>query len=199
MIKLQIWFREGAELFYLRMALLTVLVILMSGCGEDYYRDGLRGGVKSQYIDPAFDQYLKIWERYFGRKVNISIYFSAESNNAGVCRVWDDGHREIQINPNEWGRYYNDRFYRENILFHEMGHCLLGLRHENEMFQYAGSREPASIMYSKVNHFYGTTRKVLLERLFGKNIIKDRFYQAELRFLLTKSQFLPANYPRLSE
>ena len=99
--------------------------------------------------------YIESFEKNCNRKVNLNIHFAnLDGYAAGVCTLL--GYGDIYVDYEWWERnpYY---FRREELLFHEFGHCVLGRRHDDSylerregMFFY--SFEKKSLMSS--NLFY---------------------------------------------
>lgn len=60
----------------------------------------------------------------------------------GMCLIWSNGYKEIQIDPDHWATASD--FGREELVFHELGHCALGLDHNAN---HLDSGIPESIMF----------------------------------------------------
>lgn len=81
---------------------------------------------------------LKLFENHFyeifhGDRFNGAIYFSndIDPDDAGVCYYGGSTIlANIRINPTKW-KYYS-QYAKEELIFHEMGHCLYGLSHDDE-------------------------------------------------------------------
>lgn len=115
-----------------------VLLLMMSGCGK-------------AYIDPSFQPYVNRWNNIYEHKVDVPMYFKDLSyfkdNTVGLC----DG-EEVFIDPSYFNTCLTTEtacFYkREQLIFHELGHCVLGLEHNTNKIWFAGSGPyPESIMY----------------------------------------------------
>ena len=92
--------------------------------------------------------------------LTIEIAEVTSQNADGECRA-DHGKRTITLDS-EWIRYTEER--KESVLFHELGHCVLGLDHDNRK---CGDR-PCSIMNSSApgTKNYGEHKSQYLEDLF---------------------------------
>ncbi len=102
------------------MKWLTVLSLLLTGCGN---------GVDGVVVDPAFTQYVSRFERITGTRVSVSVVSaSLEHKIYGRCKRPLLLPSYVQIDIKRWERL--DEASREVILFHELGHCVLGLRHQ---------------------------------------------------------------------
>lgn len=124
------------------------LVILTTACAKDPHPDDPR---TIQGVDPEFKLYVKNFEDSFGRSIgDVSIGFGAlPSDRAGICTKFDDGFRQVTINPTIWGEI--DDFARFNLIFHELGHCVLDRKHDDTMIEHStgtGKKTvPKSFMY----------------------------------------------------
>lgn len=80
-------------------------------------------------VDPALAPYMASFE------VNIGVSTAGISANfvpltlptLGQCVAYPNGDRVIQIDPTYWGNINDDQ--REQILYHECGHCAMSLGH----------------------------------------------------------------------
>lgn len=70
---------------------------------------------------------------------HISIEFAELDNRlAGLCRQWNNGRKLIQINKDDWVNRDDTR--RRQLMWHELGHCALQLKHNNmHISEYDGS------------------------------------------------------------
>lgn len=80
----------------------------------------------------------------------------------------------IEISPSYWSRagYWEKEF----LIFHELGHCILGRRHDNsdkdgicKSIMYAGGSVPCDISYNEA------TRGAYLDELFKENANEQRY------------------------
>lgn len=120
-------------------------VFCLIGCGAD------TSDLKS-YCAPCIDgvdkqvkPYVIAFEKTFGIKVsNIPIHFyTLDKTTAGICYVWA-WRREIQIDPFKWVTY--NKYTREELVFHELGHCVMNLGHIDDMVVIGSVMIPKSIM-----------------------------------------------------
>jgi hypothetical protein len=83
----------------------------------------------------------------------------------GVCELQTGEPPKITIARNKWDRMSIEK--RESLMFHELGHCILGRRHDPATTQ---DGIPASIMnpYSLDSYIYSENRTYYLAELFGK-------------------------------
>lgn len=91
---------------------------------------------------------IKVYMDRFASTYNIDISYipanfeKQDGNAVGMCLEWSNGTREIHIDPDYWNKV--GEYGREELVFHELGHCALGLEHDNTLLD---SGIPTSIMY----------------------------------------------------
>lgn len=131
-----------------------VCLIASVGCGEslsDMLNMGRRPYTKHR-TNPEFVPYVDSFEQQFNVKVNVPIISKQiDVNKAGVCYVWSDGYREIQINSRHWSYFSEEQ--KEQLVFHELGHCVFNLDHDDSSLEYKPNC-PNSIMRSFVFNQY---------------------------------------------
>lgn len=123
-------------------------LLLLISCGKslpDFLN--IKGSpVKKSKTDPAFSQFVESFSRQFNVGVKVPIVFkNIKSRYAGVCLKYSSGYREIQINPTHWKNYSLEQ--REQLIYHELGHCVLNRGHNDKLME-ANTNCPDSIMRS---------------------------------------------------
>lgn len=145
-----------------RIALLLV-VLWLTGCGRSIF-------------DPTFfDEYVKLFEResitYRNPQsvTNLRIQFSTELEDkiVGQCQYLETP--LILVNVRWWEKLTPDE--KEILLFHEMGHCILNLPHDDTH---------PSIMNSMLLLGYRGIRTQLLTEYFQKRV--DRVNKVRYAF-----------------
>jgi len=93
-------------------------------------------------VDPEFKPYLeKFTTDVGGDTSDVSVVFEELSGDTvGLC-ITDGDDKHIKIHPKHWAKVSHEE--REELIYHELGHCVLGLGHKNDMLDYC----PKSIMY----------------------------------------------------
>ena len=114
---------------------------------------------------PHFEPYVKLFEYHYGA-TNVSIEFSnnLDDETHGECNVYDDGSREILINEIEW--WSLTELEQEQLILHELGHCLLERDHNDKLDRYG---HPISIMNSDAfipDYVYNQKRSFYMKELF---------------------------------
>lgn len=126
------------------LKILPLLLLLNSGCGSGLAQ-------KKHVIDPEFLQLVDLFELEQEVIVDIDIEFKKiDYPTVGLCfySVGLDNKKHglnIQIDPDFWNKSSNEQ--REELLFHELGHCILGRDHIETMLKY---NTPKSVMYPYV-------------------------------------------------
>lgn len=93
--------------------------------------------------------YVKRFETLFKSNVSIRVeYGELDSPNVGVCTKWSDGYKDITIDK-EFFISLND-LGKEELIFHELGHCILNRAHTSEFIKINHMSVPKSIMYPYV-------------------------------------------------
>lgn len=95
-------------------------------------------------FEKEIETFYKVFEEEaYNRGVDLSIdefdlhtelTFIDDSNTIGFCRIYADGDQEIVLDQVYWDNASDNE--KEYLLFHELGHCVLGRDHnnsENEM------------------------------------------------------------------
>ena len=89
-----------------------------------------------------------------------------QNNVAGICHYQSHNPNQITIDASFWQRA--DHLTREFVVFHELGHCVLGRLHKEDMYPDGRCK---SIMQSGtrscVLKYNGTYRSTYLDELFG--------------------------------
>lgn len=116
------------------LAVLTIALNVFAASGPD--------------IDPEFKEYVKDFEQYF-KKVTVDIKFGHQiPGEAAACYYPKQETRYIYVSRDTWRELNDDQ--RSQLIWHELGHCVLGLDHDNMFTTIKGNRVPRSIMHSRV-------------------------------------------------
>lgn len=128
---------------------------------------------KQSYIEPEFEYFVDLFEIEQNVIVNIDMKFAKlEYPTVGMCYYYQyqDGTREfvnIEIDPDYWQSTSETK--KEVLLFHELGHCVLGRDHDEQKLYYT---VPKSIMYPYLfEQAYQTYRSYYVEELQNQKIV----------------------------
>jgi hypothetical protein len=143
--------------------LLLVLPLILTACSDQVAKEYKSSGVSvDEELIPYFDKFVedsngdkRVVE--MGQKYSLTIIFADTGSNLdglcvfggkttdyGVKKVLDDK-RTISINPKFWMRY--DERQRQQLFYHEMGHCVLGLEHDDRKVTVPGVPRPVNLSY----------------------------------------------------
>lgn len=140
---------------------LITLCLLMTGCSLETSDLVVEPTHRIEYREPKIEEefirHVEHFEKLFNVDVNIMIEWTdLTDGHVGVCRSWDDGHREIQIDRQFWPSFTDSG--QEQLLFHELGHCIFNLPHNEKLINIGGHTSvPESIMHPVVfgnDYFY---------------------------------------------
>lgn len=119
------------------MQYLCLLAFVLVGCGPSRVMSGIN-------VDPDLQPYFERFTLTIGVPTDgISASFgNLTAPMVGECILGSDGSRAIEIDSAHWAQASDDD--REQVLFHELGHCAMHLGHVT-----ATSLDgcPVSIMY----------------------------------------------------
>jgi hypothetical protein len=140
---------------------LIIIALLLPSCGQK----------TPIYIEPNVAPYVNSFESITGIKVNISIRFAKqESSVVGVCFMSNFKGENIELDPDFWNS--SDDMEREELVFHELGHCVLMRDHKDDVINDTnGYVLPASIMYPYVmdSATYSLNRDYYIRELVDPN------------------------------
>lgn len=146
------------------------LLFFNAACGQP---ESLEKTKKQAYIEPEFEYFVDLFELEQKVTVDIEMKFAKlELPSVGMCYYYQyqDGTREfvnIEIDPDYWQSTSETR--KEVLLFHELGHCVLGRDHDEQKVYYT---VPKSIMYPYLfEHAYQTYRSYYVEELQNQKIL----------------------------
>lgn len=113
-----------------------ILLLIISAFAADVETDF------QPYVTSFKHDYFKYKHKvlYLG---NLKIFWNyGNVNRAGACAKQSDGYKWIEINrlQSGWGNYTECQ--REELIYHELGHCLLNLEHSESGIMHYGVRDP---------------------------------------------------------
>jgi hypothetical protein len=114
-----------------------LILVILSACGQ----------LPQRSTDKDFIPYVERFVVATGIIPDISISFNALSGYVGVCKIYNNGQRRIEIDREYWDN--SGDLVKEELLFHELGHCILNRKHDETMTTHSDYRHrfPNSIMY----------------------------------------------------
>jgi len=135
--------------------IIPLLLLSLTGCGTlpfcghfEHFKP-----YHNPPTDPVFVKYINKFNIEMNMSTNISTTFKKmDDKYAGICHSWSDGHREITINKKYWDNYSDKQ--REQLIFHELGHCALNREHNDDTIMLNGTTCPDSVMRSKMFNLF---------------------------------------------
>lgn len=116
------------------------MVLMLAACGAPLK------SAKYTYIDQEFVKYVELFENRYKMSVHATIVFKdiVDEDVAGQCTY--SYPRLIEIDTPYWLDI--DEYGREQLVLHELGHCILNLDHDETIGTVgAWTNVPMSIMY----------------------------------------------------
>lgn len=132
------------------LAVISFIVLSASACApkEKQHEAFLQ-------IDSPFQQYVSNFEQVSAEEGSpltitdlvVSFGVTNSLNETGVCEWAENETPRIIVNQRIWNTLSD--YDRQEVIFHELGHCVLRRVHQNgEMLAYNGTTSvPASVMY----------------------------------------------------
>jgi hypothetical protein len=118
---------------------ISFLILFLLGCVSPV----------KKVTDPEFTEYLQKFTKDTGISVNIPVTFMSSDKYAGWCKKYSSGYKIIEIDYKYWNS--SNENGKEQIIYHELGHCLLNKEHNNETMRH--SKYPIEIPVSIMNSF----------------------------------------------
>ena len=120
------------------MKYLSLFLLFLSACGE------------KPYIEPELVIYLDRFKQEIAQPITadfVSISFGELTYPIlGRCMRGIYPYSYVKIDKISWDKMNENG--KEELVYHELGHCVLGLLHEDEMIQADEFQLPGSIMNS---------------------------------------------------
>jgi hypothetical protein len=125
------------------MKKLLLSLLLLTACSphQDYIQD--------VNIFTSVDPQLQVYFNRYTAKTGLSTagvtggFIAIPSGVAGMC-VYNSVSNEVRIDPAYWASIQNNDILLEQLVFHELTHCVLHLGH---IYDVAPNGQPLSIMY----------------------------------------------------
>ena len=120
-------------------------------------------------VDSHYTKFKNLAQQYGAIFVADSVTFSFRSffgSTVGMCTFSSSRRNKVELSTNAWNN--GSDTFREMLLFHELGHCLLGRGHTNATHS---SGRPESLMNSWLfdQRTYVANRDAYLKELYTAN------------------------------
>lgn len=144
--------------------LLATLAAALAGCAGSM-----------RYVDPELHPYVYQIETEYGVQFNGKVvYANIMPKAAGICKVWYDYSKMTYIRLIEIDRNYFNQLTsigKEQLMLHELGHCMLGLQHNNNLKE---DGCPESAMYYSA---FGHTHCYVNQRSYYIEEVRSSWYE----------------------
>lgn len=156
--------REKGE--FMKIFVISIFLMISTGCAQ---AEQVEGVMAPNDVMPYVLQFQ--WQGLLhGRDISLDGLDIKLSNtldrpqNVGECHMQS---KRVILRLDYW--LYANEYLRELLVFHELGHCLLNRKHNNELDAAIGM--PSSVMnFSLFNeYYYYANREQYLVELFGTN------------------------------
>lgn len=163
----------------IRDILFLLILVSTVSCGlPTVFQDVKESNFTRQFAtsNPEFDSYKAKFEQEGKQRLSepnfaigdIPINFgdTEGENYQGICIKYSDGTREIIIKKSWWDQ--QNQYYRESLIFHELGHCRLDRDHDNHETVINNNSYKTSMMnqYIVAPNLYRSNKDAYLEELF---------------------------------
>lgn len=156
----------------MRFALISVLFIVSCGKPLPDFKKDQGGGREFNTTNPIFKEYIGRFENSYGSKISdIPLNLKTlPSGIAGYCIEYSSGTKEIVFDSTYWSGITD--LEKEELVFHELGHCQLNKDHKDGFIDLNGNNCKSSIMNSfvfteyEVNTCYITNHDYYIDELF---------------------------------
>lgn len=151
--------------------LIFLSVFFIAACkSNDIMTDPVFAKYQNRFIEEGRKR--GVSDEILNRKVKIQFGITT-NQTAGMCEYKPGGINTITIYPDAWNLETYDEaldLYRENFLFHELGHCILFRDHKPDLLE---DREVASMMRAGTAsetyfNYKGKRRTYYLDELFNE-------------------------------
>jgi hypothetical protein len=150
------------------MKFVIASILLLTACGNGFkHQDVIHDSSLIKYVKRFQEISVNITGRFYS-DASLSYYFAdlGEGKIAGQCTYREDHNNIIKINIKYWGD--DTELEREQLMLHELGHCILLRPHRNDEFD---DGTPKSIMYWRLmsERVYLQKYDYYIKELFTEN------------------------------
>jgi len=142
---------------------LTLLSSLLIGCSSFH---------AAPYQDKELRPFIAEFEEAYGISINYTVTFGDTGEYIGECEItpYYDGYIKRKVIINKVFYDENTYYSRQQLLFHEFGHCSFNLEHNTQLLD---NGQPVSIMYPTefgYSSYYKTHLSYYMEQLWTSYI-----------------------------
>lgn len=142
--------------------IIAVISIFTISCGPKYPKNGYE-------TNEAFKPFVSSFEQNMSVKNRVPVVFkNLEGSNIGLCHRYANNVSAnwIEIDEDYWS--YLDDMGKEELIYHELGHCVFGLDHDDSEININGNTIEKTIMNSYhfgYRWYYQTYRDYYIDEL----------------------------------
>lgn len=146
----------------------SIIALLLSACAPEMKKEGLKVDSVLQAYASRFEQVSLQQNRPVTlQDITITFEETLAGNTIGLCRKGGGEQPKVIINKSFWDVATNSS--REQLMFHELAHCVLGRDHDNTTIMVMGYQVKASIMssYHLYPYMFEPNYNYYMSELFG--------------------------------
>lgn len=132
-------------------------------------------GVPQKNTDTEFNEYISRFTKQTELHIDVPINFSNLEGYVGACITYSDNRKEIEIDQEFWQRA--EDLAREQLIFHELGHCVLNRDHDDTLVRVDG-------------FFYQIPNSIMYPYIFGSYSFYEEFHQHYMEELIDTTKKL---------
>lgn len=162
-------------IFKMTRPVALLLLPLTIACGRpDHISKNEDGPNNVRSVHPDLEQHVHSFELNWGQRISYMVTFASKDEmgtSAGLCILYSNGGKLVKIQED----YYRavDFYRKEQLIYHELGHCSLNRDHNDSVREFPEGNFPASTMHSSTfggieAQIYQTHRGYYISELFGK-------------------------------
>ena len=155
-----------------RYLTLSLIALSMVGCGK-HADDHTAGDGESAYVvDENLRPYIDRFQQDIGVDASYvaAVFGSLSSPLLGRCMSWSNGARKITVDKASWDGMTD--LGREQLMYHELGHCAMNMQHDNRTVILPDSSQAYGSMMNE--YWFGETTWYSTYRLNYKTSLKNK-------------------------
>lgn len=122
----------------MKYLILILAVLSCAACAKPY-----EPPKQERDVAPELEPWVQSFEATYGVETDYIVQVADLAwPTQGLCRI-SNGFKTVTVSTAYYSYYMNDYYAMEQLIYHELGHCSLGLDHNTTMY----NGYPISIMY----------------------------------------------------
>lgn len=134
---------------------ILIVSLMLTGCGavsslQDHVMRTDYVNKRTPKVEEEFVRHVDKFKQVYNKDFHILIEWDTlDETTMAVCYSWTNGYREIHVDRVKWPTLTDAG--QEQLLFHELGHCIFNLDHDEALIDKDDwDQIPQSIMYPYV-------------------------------------------------